>query len=129
MTDSAAPPAPPPVVAITADLLLHSQLSAAADRVGLRVLVAMSIEALVAKAETSRPRMVILDLGHEGLDPRELVPRLKAISPEATIVAFGPHVHRQRLAAATEAGCDQVMSRGQFHATMEEILRRGAGGG
>lgn len=128
MSDSAASGAKTAsALALTSDLLLHSQLSAAAESAGVDVLLAASIDVLLANVANGQPRLLILDLGHPGLDPAELVPRLKTLAPHATIVAFGPHVHRQRLAAAAEAGCDLVISRGQFHAQMPEILERYAG--
>jgi Rieske Fe-S protein len=43
------------------------------------------------KIETAAAGLVVLDLSHPGLDPAQLVPRLKEVmSPTATIVAFGP---------------------------------------
>ncbi len=108
---------------LTADLVLISQLSGAAMRSGTTVEVAGSIEDLLSKADAGEPSLVILDLSHAGLVPGDVVGRLKPLLPAATILAFGPHVHKGRLAAASAAGCDTVMSRGQFHAEMDAILR------
>jgi hypothetical protein len=44
-----------------------------------------------------------------------------------TIIAFGPHVHEALLDAATQAGCDEVFSRGQFFAQLDEIISRNLG--
>jgi DNA-binding response OmpR family regulator len=119
-----------PAVALISDLVMQSQVAAAAARVGVTVEIVNSAEALLAKAQTRRPRLVILDLSHPGLDAAQLVPRLKELlSRGAGTLAFGPHVHAARLAAAREAGCDVVISRGQFHAQMDEILRRPEAGG
>jgi hypothetical protein len=43
-------------------------------------------------------------------------------NPPRKIVAFGPHVHEAKLAAARSAGCDEVISRGRFHAELIEIV-------
>jgi DNA-binding NarL/FixJ family response regulator len=102
-------------------------MSAAAQRASVPLDMASSIDALLTKAEAGRPQLVILDLSHAGLDPSQVAKRLGALVPGVAIVAFGPHVHRERLAAATEAGCDLVVSRGQFHAEMDSILARFAG--
>lgn len=116
------------IVALISDLVTQSQLAAAATRVGATVEIASSADALLAKVENLRPGLVILDLSHPGLDPADLVPRLEQmLGQRATLLAFGPHVHAARLAAASEAGCEVVISRGQFHAQMDEILKRGAG--
>ncbi len=77
----------------------------------------------MAKAAETPPRLVILDLSLDAIDPATLVKQLKEQTPSARVVAFGPHVHRQRLADAKAAGCDAVMSRGQFHAEAESLLR------
>ena len=112
-------------LALISDLMVQSQLSGAAARAGTVVEVVGSTEAFLAKAETTQPRLVILVLSHADLDPGQLLPRLKECLPsDATILAFGPHVHHERLRAATQAGCDLVLSRGQFHAKAEEILKR-----
>jgi DNA-binding NarL/FixJ family response regulator len=118
-----------PALALISDLMVQSQLSGAAARAGTTVEVVASAEALLEKAETMQPGLVILDLSQAGLDPAQLLPRLKERIPQgATILGFAPHVHHERLRAATQAGCDLVISRGQFHAQAEEILKRYATG-
>src|SRR4051812_43657479 len=116
------------IVALVSDLAMQSQLSGAADRAGVIVEKVSSADALLAKIAVGPARLVIVDLSHPGLDPAQLMPAIKAHLPsDATLVAFGPHVHKSRLEAAVEAGCDVVISRGQFHAGMEEILRQYGG--
>ncbi len=115
------------VVVLTSDLVLQSRLRAAGQRVGIAVEIATASDVVATKVEEAQPRLVVLDLAHRGLDPAQLVPQLKALVPAVSVVAFGPHVHPQRLAAATAAGCDLVKSRGAFHAEMDAILRRFAG--
>lgn len=115
-------------LALISDLMMQSQVSAAATRVGAELQVAFSDEALLAKAEATPPRLVIVDLSHPGLDPAALMARLKPLLGEgATVIAFGPHVHKAKLEAAATAGCNLVISRGQFHAQMDELLARFSG--
>ncbi|HJT30565.1 MAG TPA: hypothetical protein VJ783_00755, partial [Pirellulales bacterium] len=67
--------------------------------------------------------LIILDLNTAALDLGELVPRLRSQLPSGVaIVAFGPHVHESKLAAAADAGCDRVLSRGQFHSRLDSLL-------
>jgi CheY-like chemotaxis protein len=67
---------------------------------------------------------LVVDLSMSSLDVASLVNRLKANESSRTrVVAFGPHVHEQRLAAARDAGCDFVVSRGQFFSQLETILK------
>jgi DNA-binding response OmpR family regulator len=113
------------VVALVSDLVMRSHVAAAAERAGVPVELVTSAEALVTKASQQPPQLVILDLSHPGLEPRELVPRVRELLAEGgTSLAFGPHVHSGRLAAAAEAGSDIVISRGQFHAQIDELLAR-----
>jgi hypothetical protein len=39
---------------------------------------------------------------------------LRSAHPQARLVAFGPHVDTETLAAARDAGADQVLARSQF---------------
>lgn len=111
------------VLLLTTDLSCSSQVSGAAARLGVPLGTVMNPAQLMNRAAESSPAVVILDLNTPLLDCRELVPQLKALSsPPSTIIAFGPHVHEARLAAAREAGCDRVLARGQFYAQVEQIL-------
>jgi CheY-like chemotaxis protein len=111
-------------LALISELAMGSQVAAAAKRAGAEVELVSSEQAMIAGAERLRPSLAIVDLGHPGLDVRALFERLKPLLPPgATSIAFGPHVHKERLAAAREAGFGLVISRGQFHAEMDEILK------
>jgi DNA-binding NarL/FixJ family response regulator len=112
------------VLALISDLMMQSQVAGAATRAAATLKIATTSDALLTQAATTQPRLVIVDLSHPGLDPRELIGKLKAVLPaESATLAFGPHVHAARLAEATQAGCDTVISRGQFHSQMEAILK------
>lgn len=111
-----------PALLLTADLACSSKTSGAAARAGAELAVAMSVAALLEKAAALKPETVILDLTAPGLIPAEVVRQLKALPSAPRVIAFGPHVHEDKLAAAAEAGCDAVLSRGQFHAQAEQWL-------
>jgi CheY-like chemotaxis protein len=109
-------------ILLTTDLACLSAVTGTAKMHGLVVDAAMSLAALLEKA--AGRRLVLLDLASPGVDPAQLVPRLRSMHANIAIVAFGPHVHEARLLAAREAGCDEVVTRGQFHRQLAEILRR-----
>jgi CheY-like chemotaxis protein len=110
-------------VLLTADLACSSKVAGAAVRTGRRVEIAMSVAALIEKGAGAE--LVILDLMSPATDPIGLLPKLRALAPPPIIVmAFGPHVNEERLAAAREAGCDEVISRGQFHSRLDELLSK-----
>ena len=116
-------------VAICPDLMFGSRLEAAAARTGTRVEVFGNLDGACRRLESADEKLAavgfaILDLSMASLDPAEAIRRLRSASNGVPILAFGPHVHEGRLAAAREAGADEVMSRGAFDAQMDNLLRR-----
>jgi DNA-binding NarL/FixJ family response regulator len=112
---------------LSTDLMLGSQVSGAAARTGASVQSFGSAEKLLERLIADEAALVILDLGLSTPNVATLVATIRQRSPSAKVIAFGPHVHKQRLEAAAAAGCDQVMSRGQFHAAMDQLLAAHAG--
>ena len=116
------------VALLTADLMQSSQVAGAAQRAAAQLRVFSSADALcaaLAEAPSAEEaaRLVIVDLAAPGLDVRSLLSQLDALPMgKPPTLAFGPHVHTERLNAAREAGCDQVISRGQFQAQMDMLL-------
>ena len=110
-------------VVLSSDLMIASQISGAAARHGAEVRTVSSAEQLLDETDTAR---VILDLSLPGLDVAGIVARLRAAAaPPPQIIAFGPHVHEAKLAAAREAGCDEVLSRGGLHSRLDEFFAAG----
>jgi CheY-like chemotaxis protein len=116
-----APATMPHVVLVSRDLTLASRLEGAARVLGLSLQVAPSLGSLPACLDPAC-RLVLLDLAEEGIDPAAVVPQVRTSAPQARIVAFGPHVQQATLAAAEAAGCDEVLSRGQFHRDLITLL-------
>jgi CheY-like chemotaxis protein len=113
------------VVLLSSDLVVASRVEGAAAQVGATVRAISSVEAAIASCGAEQVELLIIDLAMPSLDVGTLVNQLRAdASRSVRIVAFGPHVHEGRLAAAREAGCDTVMSRGQFFAQITAILAR-----
>jgi CheY-like chemotaxis protein len=112
------------VVLLSGDLAVLSRVEGAATRLGQAVRSASGESAAMELCEAEDAKTVIVDLSMPSLDVASLVTQLKSIEgSNIRVVAFGPHVHEQRLAAAREAGCDLVVSRGQFFSQLESILR------
>ena len=114
---------------LCSDLATTSRLTAAATRQGIALGVAFSVDALLDKAAAQPTTLVILDLSLAGLVAADVLARLRSLpTPPAAVIAFGPHVHENLLAAARAAGCDRVFSRGQLLGRAEEILAEFAPG-
>ncbi len=108
------------VVLLTNDLMFSSQVTVAAQQAGVTAQIAWNPQQLAEQATTAR--LVLLDLTAR-FEPADVVAELKKMSPPPRVIAFGPHVQTERLHAASQAGCDAVLSRGEFHARLGEILR------
>ena len=117
------------VLLASSDLAIVSLATGAAARQQVALQVAMSAAALASALETKAFRLVIFDLGLPSLDVTQAMQQLRVSpGPEAETIAFGPHVQETLLAAARSAGCNRIMSRGQFHAQIGEVLSALSGG-
>lgn len=113
------------VLYLTGDLLFSSRVSGAAANLGVPLQIYGSVGKLLEFASKSDCRLVFIDLTLAGVDLQAAVPAIRAKLPQAKIVAYGPHVHEAALAAAKAAGCDEVLSRGQFDREFGRLLREG----
>ena len=112
------------VILLSADLSVSSAAVGAATRAGTTLKTAFDVATLLSHVRAEPTRLVIIDLGTPRIDPAQLVRDLRELAdPQPRIVAFGPHVHEQKLAAARDAGCDEVLTRGQFHSNLDQVFR------
>jgi len=108
---------------LCSDLVTSSQVSGAAALQGMACETTVDVDSLAERAAAGTVQLVILDLGMPRLDLAMAVARARQLGPAVKVLAFGPHVHEGLLERARAVGCDQVMSRGQFHARLVDILR------
>lgn len=111
------------VVFLCPNLMFASRVSGAANVLKIPLQVLASPSDLAAKL-SDQTRLVIVDLGQNGLDLPKIVAEVRSKSPTAHIVAFGSHVNETALSAAQEAGCDDVMPNSQFDRTYVEMLKK-----
>lgn len=111
------------VLFVSSDLMFGSQVSFAAERAGVTVQTAPNIASISDKLAAGTPRLVILDLGTIGNSVGEIAPTFAALSPRPTVIAYASHVQEGLLDLARQAGCDQVLSRGQFNAQMAALIQ------
>jgi CheY-like chemotaxis protein len=111
------------ILALVSDLMMQSQVAGAAQRTGAEITFALSPQSLATRLEDGTPDLLIVDLSHPGLDPAGLMEQLgPKLSPQTATLAFGPHVHKAKLEAAARSGFSTVLTRGQFHANMDQLL-------
>jgi hypothetical protein len=112
-----------------ADLIWASKIKATADAMGLPARPVRTLEMLEARlADTPDIAALLVDLD-KGDDGLALIARLRDPAKGATqrearirVLAWGPHVARELLQAARDAGANDIMTRGSFDAHMEETL-------
>jgi DNA-binding NarL/FixJ family response regulator len=109
------------VVLFAHDLMVVSRVQGAAARTEASVHVASSAVQAVQMCRDNRADLLIVDLAMPALE-LDFVQQFAADCSTKT-VAFGPHVHEARLAAAREAGCDLVLSRGRFLNEVDALLQ------
>jgi DNA-binding NarL/FixJ family response regulator len=107
------------------DLLFSSKIRATARQAGVELTFARSPDEVLDQARSLRPALVIFDLNSAKTDPVATLARMKADPDLAGIrtIGFASHVHTGLIAAAREAGADQVVPRSAFAANLVDILR------
>jgi DNA-binding NarL/FixJ family response regulator len=110
------------VAFLSSDLMFTSRLHGAAQTLQVRVEVVANQRDLTHRIPTDC-KLVLVDLTLAGLDLPAAIATLRQAAPLARVVAFGAHVDEEALSAAAQAGCDLVLTRGQFHKQYLELLR------
>ena len=113
------------ILAAVDDLMFRSKISATARQVGAELAFARSAEETLTQARTLKPRLIILDLNSQGVDPLRTIAQLRNDPELASMrtLGFVSHVQSELIAAAREAGIDEVLARSAFAARLAEILR------
>ena len=106
------------------DLLFSSKIRATAKQAGVDVAFARSPQEILDQARSAKPGLVIFDLNSGKTDPVATIAALKADPDLASIrtLGFASHVHTELIAAARNAGADQVVPRSAFAGNLADIL-------
>ena len=108
---------------LSQDLMLGARVEGAARQVGLSIWNVREQHAAVVAAADPETRLLLVDLRTPTLDVATLVQAVRdACDQPLPIVACGPHVHEAKLAAANQAGCNAVITRGQLDRELDAIL-------
>jgi CheY-like chemotaxis protein len=147
---STEPARPAILLCLTEDLFLVPRLIDVARQVGLEPLVIETAESLGAGGQASarrvplteplegpdaafvryvaelQPALVLVDLASQSVPGIRWVQVLKtsAATRRIPVVAFGPHVAREALRLAKQAGADLVVPRSRLQASLPAILTR-----
>lgn len=113
------------IVLLSTDLMLMSAALAAAERHGAAMKAVPDAAAALAECGDVEVKLLAIDLRTRGLDVGVLITSLRTeCRTPLHILAGGPHVQEASLAAARAAGCDEVVTRGQFEARLDAAVAR-----
>jgi len=110
------------ILFLSSDLMFSSRVMGAAKALGASVQL-VADPARLADKLTADCRLALIDLSLERLNLPAALSAIRAGAPVARIIAYGAHVEHAALANAAEAGCDQVLTRGQFNQQYAELLK------
>jgi DNA-binding NarL/FixJ family response regulator len=110
------------------DLLFSSKIRATAKHVGVEVLFARTPDEILTQARAIKPTLAIFDLNSGKSNPLTTIAALKADPAISAIrtIGFASHVHTDLIAAARQAGADEVLPRSAFAGRLADILAAGA---
>ena len=109
---------PGSVVMLSGDLMFASRVKAAAERAGL----AYQMGGQLPAENTEQIRFVILDLSTRSKLIPDLAGQCRERCPDAKLIAYGPHVHVDKIRMAKESGIPVVMTNGQFDSQLSTMF-------
>jgi CheY-like chemotaxis protein len=113
------------VLAVVDELFFGAKILETAQRLQVPLGLIQSAGELLSAARAVRPALIIFDLNAQACRPLETLRQLKADPDLRDIPTLGffSHVQHDLKVAAAEAGCDRILPRSAFTATLPEILR------
>ena len=115
------------IVCAIEDLLFSIKISTAAKRLGVSIYFERMRDRLLPTIREKQPSLVIFDLNSTRLDPMTVIAAMKTDPQLRTVKTLGyvAHVDSDAIAAARQAGIDQVLARSAFTAQLGTILENG----
>jgi len=113
------------VLAVVEDLFFTVKINEAAKRAGLGITFVKSELDALEQAKL-QPALIIVDINFQGVDPLNLIRKLKAddATRRINLIGYLSHVQGELKLQAQEAGCDMVMPRSAFSQNLPQILKR-----
>lgn len=110
------------IVLVGQNVVFLGQVENIAEPRGYETLRATTEEAFWRHYNRKQPSLVLVDL--EGEQPvwTTVVPALRLENPDTPIIAFGPHEDTGTMDQARSLGCNDALSKGQFHRDLDKII-------
>ena len=112
------------IVCVLDDLLFSVKIKTVAKALGADVYFEREASRVVDTVRNRHPGLVIFDLNGSRPRPMEAIAKLKADAELRGIRTLGyvSHVDGETVAAARQAGCDEVLARSAFVERLGRIL-------
>jgi PleD family two-component response regulator len=112
------------IIAVVDDMFFASKIRAVAEAVGAEISFLRNQEALIQKAREVKPRLIIVDLHNQKMEPAGLATALKTDNDLRAIplLGFFSHVETELQRNALAAGFDQVIPRSVFARDLPQLL-------
>ncbi len=104
------------------DLLFGSKIDAAAKRLGVEITWAPRNVPLSIVAQERRPSLILADLGEAGVMSE--LRAIRARVPATRVIGFLGHLSTDLMDEARLSGVEEVLTRGQFAASLDDVLLR-----
>lgn len=112
------------IIAVVDDMFFASKIRAVAEAVGVEISFPRTKETLIQKAREVKPRLIIVDLHGQKIEPAGLAAELKADDELRAIplLGFFSHVQTELRQDALDAGFDEVLPRSVFARDLPKIF-------
>jgi DNA-binding NarL/FixJ family response regulator len=112
------------ILVAVSDLLFASKIDAASRRLGIDIVWAPRNVPLPVVAEERRPRCILADLSQRNM--LEMLRAVRAHAPATRVIGFLGHLQADLIDEAHAIGIEDVLTRGKFAASLDDVLRRAA---
>ena len=121
-------PEPKRILAVLEDLFFTVKINESAKQAGVGISFVKSEFDVLEQAKL-QPKLIIMDLGFQGVDMLKLIRTLKAdeLTRRINLIGYLSHVQGELKLQAQEAGCDMVLPRSAFSQNLPQILKRHSG--
>ena len=114
-----------PILAAVDDMFFASKIRATAEALEVRIRFFRRLDGLLAAAAEETPRLILVDLHNQKIDPIELGRELKSNESLRAIplVGFFSHVQTDLQRAAGASGYDKVIPRSVFARDLADLIK------
>lgn len=114
------------VLAVVDDLFFVGKLEGTAKQIGVALTTVRGADFNLETVRQQKPALAVFDLNSTSANAVELISQLKADSElgQIPVLGFFSHVQVELQRAAQEAGCEQVLPRSKFTATLPALLQQ-----